>query len=154
MNAETLIKYSNAYLMFETLGNRKGMGIVLNNMGNINMKLGRVEEAINSYKEAFGIAERDLMELLFIDNLFTFYDVRPFMGWDPSKKFDFSYNYHFHSKMLNRPKLLLVSTANKSLYESIISNRAYQLAKAYLEGYYQTSSQETKQEYLSNCIDL
>lgn len=35
--------------MFEKLDNRKGMGIILNNMGNINMKLGRIEEAIISY---------------------------------------------------------------------------------------------------------
>lgn len=125
LSAESLIKYSNAYLMFESLGNRKGMGIVLNNMGNINMKLGRIEEAINSYKEAFGIAERDLMELLFIDNLFAYYNVKPFNGWDPKVKYDFSYNYHFYCKMLQRPKSMLVCTANKSLIESIISNRAY-----------------------------
>ncbi|KAL4512172.1 hypothetical protein ABPG72_005174 [Tetrahymena utriculariae] len=156
LTAETLIKYSNAFLMFEKLDNRKGMGIVLNNMGNINMKLGRIEEAISSYKQAFQLAERDLMELLLVENIFSFYKVRPFNGYESLKPYDYTYNYHFYNQFKNRKENkepILVCTANKHLYEQVIANRAYQLASAYLQGYYISTNLQTKQEYLSNCID-
>ncbi|KAL4475021.1 hypothetical protein ABPG74_001717 [Tetrahymena malaccensis] len=157
LTAETLIKYSNAFLMFEKLDNRKGMGIVLNNMGNINMKLGRIEEAISSYKQAFQLAERDLMELLLVENIFSFYRVRPFNGYESLKPYDYTYNYHFYNQFKNRKEnkeSILVCTANKHLYEQVIANRAYQLASAYLQGYYISTNLQTKQEYLSNCIDF
>ncbi|EAR86532.1 tetratricopeptide repeat protein (macronuclear) [Tetrahymena thermophila SB210] len=156
LTAETLIKYSNAFLMFEKLDNRKGMGIVLNNMGNINMKLGRIEEAISSYKQAFQLAERDLMELLLVENIFSFYKVRPFNGYESLKPYDYTYNYHFYNQFKSRKESkdpILVCTANKHLYEQVIANRSYQLASAYLQGYYISTNQQTKQEYLSNCID-
>ena len=39
------------------MNNTKGMGIVLNNMGNIHMKLGRIDEAILSYKESLELVK-------------------------------------------------------------------------------------------------
>jgi len=46
LSEETLIKYSQAYNLFEKQGNRKGVGIVLNNIGNIHMKQERIENAM------------------------------------------------------------------------------------------------------------
>ncbi len=64
LNAESLIKYSNAYLLFKSMNNSKGMGIILNNMGNIHMKLGRFEEAIFSYKESLSLVRKNLQKTL------------------------------------------------------------------------------------------
>jgi hypothetical protein len=61
--------------------NRKGMGIVLNNIGNIHLKMLRVKESIISYEKSLMLAQNDLIEMLKIENLNLFYKVKPVNGW-------------------------------------------------------------------------
>lgn len=153
LDAETLIKYSNSYLLFRLMKNRKGMGIVLNNMGNIHSKLNRIDEAISSYKQSLELAELDLMEILLVDNLYVFYKVEPTKGWrNIKKKSDFEDEY-FKYNLSKRKKVILVNRKQKIIFENTLANRTYQYSYALMQGYYKSTSTELKQEMIENAID-
>jgi len=54
--AEALMNFSQALKLFEEFENLTGMGICWNNIGNIHLKAGRYEEAVNCYSAALQIA--------------------------------------------------------------------------------------------------
>lgn len=55
------MNYQEALHIHKQKKNTKGMGIAFNNSGNIHMKNNRVKEAIDCYKKALLLAEKELL---------------------------------------------------------------------------------------------
>ena len=51
-DASALINYAEALKLYQELDNKKGEGIIYNNIGNIHMKHNRFRESIGSYVRA------------------------------------------------------------------------------------------------------
>lgn len=57
-STEALLKYSQALTLYKKVNNYNIAGIICNNIGNIHLKLNRVDEAIEKYKEAIEMGDK------------------------------------------------------------------------------------------------
>ena len=51
-DAQSLMNYAQALKIYQELDNKKGQGIIHNNIGNLHMKNNRIEEALQEYNQA------------------------------------------------------------------------------------------------------
>ena len=64
-DANALIHYAEALKFYEDLSNKKGAGIIYNNMGSIHLKCGRYSESITCYKKAIESIMHNFLFILF-----------------------------------------------------------------------------------------
>ena len=51
-DAQALMNYAQSLKIFEELKNKRGQGIIHNNLGNLHMKNERIDEALDAYFKA------------------------------------------------------------------------------------------------------
>ncbi|CAK61368.1 unnamed protein product (macronuclear) [Paramecium tetraurelia] len=121
-----LIKYAQGKALFQKMKSNKGMGMILNNIGNIHRRQQRYIEAIQCYRESIALCEDDLRMLLGDIKLLEVKRLQKGISIDISGESRFSQSGSKRVSMIERE-------IQTSQLEDIYSSRNFSLANVLIE---------------------